>query len=88
MLHGVVGVGRRRWQPCLSAIVLSWFVHSPTFGYGVGILKYVIGLVVHQRGTFSLISRALALSLNHASCVTLAGMNRCFGTLFVCLGSR
>jgi hypothetical protein len=50
----------------------------PQFEYGVGVLKDVMELVVHQCGTFSLISRALALSPINVSCVALARMNRCF----------
>jgi hypothetical protein len=89
MLHGVIRVDGRWSQPCPSATTeLSWLVHSPTFGYGVGVLKDVTGLVVHRCRIFSLISAVLALSPNLVPCVTLACMNRFFRTLFVCLSSR
>jgi hypothetical protein len=82
--------GRRQVVTALSirysGIVVV--VHPLTFEYGVGLLKDVTGLVVYQCGTFSLISRVLALSPNLVPCVTLAFMNRCFRTLFVCLCSH
>jgi hypothetical protein len=78
MLHSVVEVDGMWWQPCPSAMALPWFVNSPTFGYGVGVLKDVMGLVVHRCGTFCMISGVLALNPNHVSCLTLACMNRCY----------
>jgi hypothetical protein len=69
---------RGRRQPYPSATALPWIVNSSTFGYGVGVLKDVTGLVVHQCETFSLISGVLALSSDHLSCLTLACMNRCY----------
>jgi hypothetical protein len=84
MFHGVVGVDGRWWQPCPSATVLPWLVHSPTLGYGVGVLNDVTRFAIHQCGTFSLISGTLALSHNHVPCLTLACTNRCYWD-FVCM---
>ena len=85
VVHGVIGVDSRWWQPCSSTMTtLLWLAHSQTFRFGVGVLKDVTTLTVpgsRHSPDIPIFLAPTALTVCARS-VALANMNRYLRALF------